>query len=300
MIGRAMRRCDDIGKTVFRIYDPVDIHASLQQVNTMKPLVKNPDISIEQLTSELTDPQQLQKALDSPGEIDGESQADAVLSQLSQKLMRVLRKAEHEAATDPKIRDTLARLHESCEVEPKSLHSHLRQLGSQGAAQFLRQHVGLLRQVSEIKAAVSTDYRPIISDHDDELAVREQSYGKCKRPEDYLDCFKYFVEHQLNQSAALAVVVKRPRDLTRAQLKEVKLLLDGEGYSGANLQSAVRQQSNQDIAASIIGHIRRAALGEALQPFEQRVAQAMDRIYNSHRQHCNQGFQRWVNTVHDV
>ena len=29
MIGRATRRCDDIGKTVFKIYDPVDIYATL-------------------------------------------------------------------------------------------------------------------------------------------------------------------------------------------------------------------------------------------------------------------------------
>ena len=292
MIGRATRRCDEIGKTVFRIYDPVDIYASLQQVNTMKPLVKNPLITMEQLASELTDPQQLKKAMDSPGELDGESQADAVLSQLSQKLMRVLRKADHKALMDPKLNNTLTKLHESWEVEPKSLHSHLQQLGPRGAAQFLQQHAGLLRQVSEIKEAISTDYRPIISEHDDELAVREQNYGKHQRPEDYLDSFKHFVEQQLNQNAALAVVVKRPRDLTRAQLKEVKLLLDGQGYSEANLQSAVRQQSNQDIAASIIGHIRRAALGEALQPFEQRVAQAMDRIYTSHSWQPNQ--RKWL------
>jgi type I restriction enzyme R subunit len=37
MIGRATRRCDEIGKTVFKIYDPVDIYASLQPVNTMQP-----------------------------------------------------------------------------------------------------------------------------------------------------------------------------------------------------------------------------------------------------------------------
>lgn len=86
MIGRATGRCDDIGKTVFRIYDPVDIYASLQQVNTMKPLVKDPLITIEQLAGELTDPQQLQKALDSLGEIKGETQAGTVLSQLSTKV----------------------------------------------------------------------------------------------------------------------------------------------------------------------------------------------------------------------
>ena len=31
MMGRATRRCDDIGKTVFRIYDPVDIYAALAE-----------------------------------------------------------------------------------------------------------------------------------------------------------------------------------------------------------------------------------------------------------------------------
>jgi type I restriction enzyme, R subunit len=77
-------------------------------------------------------------------------------------------------------------------------------------------------------------------------------------------------------------VVNKPRDLTREQLKEVKLLLDGAGYSEAKLQSAVRNQTNQDIAASILGHIRSAALGEALLPFEQRVTRAMERIYASH------------------
>jgi len=43
--------------------------------------------------------------------------------------------------------------------------------------------------------------------------------------------------------------------------------------------AAWRQRSQQDIAASIIGHIRQAALGEALLPFGERVARAMQRIH---------------------
>ena len=73
---------------MFRIYDPVDIYAALQDVNTMKPLVKDPNITLEQLVGELADDEQLEKALNSPGEQPDESQADVVLSQLSQKLMR--------------------------------------------------------------------------------------------------------------------------------------------------------------------------------------------------------------------
>ena len=68
------------------------------------------------------------------------------------------------------------------------------------------------------------------------------------------------------------------KDLTREQLREVRLLLDAHGFSEANLKAAWRNRSNLDIAASILGYIRQAALGEPLLPFEQRVAQAMQRI----------------------
>jgi type I restriction enzyme R subunit len=86
-------------------------------------------------------------------------------------------------------------------------------------------------------------------------------------------------------------------------LSTATLLLDSAGYTEPKLQSAVRNQTNQDIAASIIGHIRRAALGEALVPFEQRVAQAMARIYQSHQWNPNQ--RKWLDRlakqlVHEV
>lgn len=303
MIGRATRRCDDIGKTVFRIYDPVDIYAALQDVNTMKPLVKDPNITLEQLVGELTTPDKLQQALASPGEQQGESHADVVLSQLSQKVMRVLRKAENKADSKPALQQKLTELQDLWGVEPKSLHIHLRQLGPTQAAQFIQQHSGLLNQLNEVNSLVGSVYQPVLSDHHDELLVREQSYGKYQKPEDYLESFNQFIKAQLNQSSALAVVVNKPRDLTREQLKEVKLLLDGAGYSEAKLQSAVRNQTNQDIAASIIGHIRRAALGEPLFPFEQRVAQAMQRLYQQHSFNPNQ--RKWLERlakqlVHEV
>ncbi len=59
-------------------------------------------------------------------------------------------------------------------------------------------------------------------------------------------------------------------------------MLDQNGYSEANLRTAWRSQTNHEIAASIIGYIRQAALGEALIPFEQRVRQAMTSIYILH------------------
>lgn len=283
MIGRATRRCDEIGKTVFHIYDPVDIYAALSDVNTMKPLVKDPNISLEQLLEEITNPELLERALNAPGDSAGQSHADVVLSQLSQKVMRVLRKAEKKSEAEPAVKQKLDELQDLWGVEPKNLHTHLRELGPRQAAHFINRHNGLLKQLNEVNNLLGSDWQPVISEHHDEIRERTQSYGVHQKPEDYLDSFNQFIREQLNQSAALGVVVNKPRDLTREQLKEIKLLLDGAGYSEAKLQTAVRNQTNQDIAASIVGHIRRAALGEALVPFEQRVAQAMQRIYQSHK-----------------
>ncbi|MFG6415475.1 type I restriction-modification system endonuclease [Roseateles sp. DC23W] len=279
MIGRATRRCDEIGKTVFKIYDPVDLYAALQSVNTMQPLVKDPKVSIEQLLDELNNP----ASYDAPGSSNGRSHAHDVLDQLNQKLMRVLRKAKHEAEKRPAVRDKLQQLEQQWGVPPEKLHQHLHKLGEEqgarGAADFLRDNTRLLVQLTEVQRVLGTAYMPVISTHTDQLAERVQSWGSYTRPEDYLDSFGTFVREQINQSAALAVVVQRPRDLTREQLKEVKLLLDQHGYSEANLKAAWRNKSNQDIAASIVGYIRQAAIGEALVPFEQRVAQAMQAIY---------------------
>lgn len=292
MIGRATRRCDEIGKTVFRIYDPVDIYAALEEVNDMKPLVKDPNITLEQLFAEMADPEQLARALNAPGDRAGQSHADVVLSQLSQKVMRVLRKAEKKAEQQPAIRQKLSELQNLWDVEPKNLHQHLQQLGPQQAAAFIHQHSGLLSQLATVNNLLGSDRLPLLSDHHDELCERSQSYGVHQKPEDYLESFSQFIKEQLNRSVALAVVVNKPRDLTRQQLKEIRLLLDSAGYSEATLQAAVRNQTNQDIAASILGHIRRAALGEPLLPFERRVEQAMQRIYQSHPWSPNQ--RQWL------
>lgn len=282
MKGRATRRCDQIGKTVFKIYDPVDLYAALQAVDTMKPLVKDPNITIEQLLDELSDPQRLEQALNTAGEQENTSHADDVLDQLNQKIMRVMRKAVNKAEKQPELKTKLDELEELWGTTPDTLHQHLHQLGAQQAARFIQTHSNLLTQIRHVKTILGSSNRPFIYEGNDQLLSREQTYGVHDKPADYLDSFNDFIKQQINKSAALSVVVNRPKDLTREQLKEVKLLLDKAGYSEAILKTAWRNQTNQDIAASIIGHIRQAAIGEALVPFEQRVHQGMIHIYNLH------------------
>jgi len=53
------------------------------------------------------------------------------------------------------------------------------------------------------------------------------------------------------------------------------------GYNEATLAIAWRETTNQQMAASIMGYIRQAALGDALVPYEQRVEKALQRILAS-------------------
>jgi type I restriction enzyme R subunit len=73
-------------------------------------------------------------------------------------------------------------------------------------------------------------------------------------------------------------VLNRPRELTRAQLRELVLALDRAGFTETNLASAWRELTNQDIAARIVGYIRQAAIGDALVPYAERVDRALQHL----------------------
>ena len=86
-------------------------------------------------------------------------------------------------------------------------------------------------------------------------------------PEDYLP--------------ALTTVLQRPWELTRKDLRELRLALDQRGYNEATLATAWRETTNQAMAASIMGYIRQAALGDPLVSYDQRVDKALQRILAS-------------------
>ena len=115
------------------------------------------------------------------------------------------------------------------------------------------------------------------------------------KPEDFLDGFTAFIRSNVNKIAALTVVVQRPRDLSRAQLRALKLELDAMGYSETALRTAWQDARNEDIAASIVGFIRQAAIGDALVPYNERVEAAMRRILASRQ--WNDPQRRWLRRI---
>jgi type I restriction enzyme R subunit len=121
--------------------------------------------------------------------------------------------------------------------------------------------------------------KQLISEHEDELLSHKRGYGDAQKPEDYLNAFREFIVKNINKIPALAVVCRRPRELTRKALKELKFALDQAGFTEKNLQVAWKDWKNEKIAADIISFIRRQALGDPLVSHEDRIRKAMTRIY---------------------
>ena len=136
-----------------------------------------------------------------------------------------------------------------------------------------------------------------ISHHPDQVVSVTSGYGKAQKPGDFLDSFTAFVNGNVNKIAALTIVVQRPRDLTRAELKALRLALDKQGYSETNLRRAWSEAKNEDIAASIIGFVRQAALGDALIPLDVRVRRAIQRILA--RSHWTEVQRKWLKRIEE-
>lgn len=255
MIGRATRRCDEIGKEVFRIFDAVDIYANLQAVTDMRPVVVDANLPLETLVSDF---------LRAPTEEDRVFVRDQLVVRL-RLAIRHFTEPQREAfarAADMTPEDFLARLHAAAPHEAATL------LQSQSAA---------LAIASGARQAAGSN-GIYISTHADELVSVDDVFEGAASPEDYISAFERFVRENMNASAALIAATQKPRELTRKELKALAAELDDHGFSEAKLRRAYGRARNADIAAHIIGFIRQAALGDPLVPYAARVDSALTRM----------------------
>ena len=70
--------------------------------------------------------------------------------------------------------------------------------------------------------------------------------------------------------------------MTREGLKSLRLTLDREGFTTQQLNTAVSQMTNEEIAADMISLIRRYAIGSALISHEARIRRAVDKLKKAH------------------
>lgn len=272
MLGRATRLCPAIHKTHFEIYDPVGVYESLEDVNTMKPVVANPAASFTQLLEGLE-------------VLQDERQVKNQINQIVAKLQRRKRN-----------------------MDSRTMEHFISMTGGKDPTQFIAELQNSKPEEAKKQLLACKDVfemlqqtRPnggrklVISDQEDELLSHTRGYGSSDRPEDYLDAFANYVKTNLNEVAALNIVCTRPKELTRESLKSLRLTLDREGFTTQQLNTAISQMTNEEITADIISLIRRYAIGSALISHEARIRKAVDKLKKAH--HFSMQELNWISRM---
>lgn len=259
MMGRATRLCPEIHKTHFEIYDPVGVYDSLKAVNTMKPVVVNPGATFEQL-------------LDGLEVLEDERQVQNQIDQIMAKLQR------QKYHLDSEIMEHFISM--TGGQDPTQFIADIQQRRPEDAKNCLLAHAELFKMLGQSKPGGR--YSVVISDHEDRLLEHTRGYGKGSRPEDYLDAFADYIKANRNKIAALHIICTRPKELTREDLRSLRLTLDREGFTARQLNTAISQMTNEEIAADIISLIRRYAIDSNLISHEARIRRAVDRLKKAH------------------
>ena len=275
MLGRATRLCPDLlgpgmDKEPFFVFDAVDLYSVLESHTNMKPVVTRPSITFTQLVKELAN-------------VTEEEIRKDIKEQIVAKLQRKKRSFK---GTRTEELETLTG------KSPDALIKQLRAFTPQQVSEWFDANSTVADFLDQV---VRDGSKLIISDEPDELRRIERGYGDADKPDDYLESFRKYIQENMDAVEALQIVCQRPRDLTRQQLKELKLHLDQSHFSETNLRTAVRETTNQDIAATIIGYIRHVALNDPLIAYEDRVKRAMTKILASRS--WTQPQRRWLERI---
>lgn len=253
MLGRATRKCDEIGKEYFKIYDAVGVYDALKGFSQMQT-VSNPSFSFKQLIDEFE-------------YIDNNERKKRQIEQIVAKLQRKKRVLVGDQL------DQFIRLSEG--ATPDNLIYKLRHQDTMVSIEYIKKTSELWNFLDE------RIYRPqtqLLSEHPDELRKVDRGYGNAQKPEDYIESFKKYILDNKDKIEALKIVCTKPSELDRKSLKELKLILDQHGFNVAALNQAWHDVKNEDIAADIIAYIRTLALDVMLISPEQRVKSAIQKV----------------------
>lgn len=272
MLGRATRLCPEIDKENFRIFDAVDLYPHLADLTDMKPIAADPKFTLTKLFEELV------------GRGDN-AHKERVREQIIVRLRRRLKKLTPEARAS--FEKEAGETPESC--LDRFVNGEAIDLAAWAAD---RPNLGAILDLTNDDG--TPRYVPI-SEHDDEVVSVTRGYGSAEKPEDFLDAFTRFVRENVNKIAALKLVVQRPQELTRSELRNLRLELDAAGFTDTKIRRAWADAKNEEIAASIIGFIRQAAIGDPLVPYGDRVRQAVQTILQ--QRDWTEVQRKWINRI---
>lgn len=252
MLGRATRLCPEIGKESFKIYDAVHLYDYLQDITDMQPVVAKPNQTIEEV---------LEKAIESENDEEFGFFKSELMAKLQRKKQRIIE-------VDKKTIETLNKVN--------NLDDWIQSIKTMSRSE-LESSTESIQRISNYRGI---KYPTVISHQSDEILEVTRGYGiDNAKPSDYLNEFNQFIRENVNLIPALEIVIKRPKDLTYAELREIQLLLKEKQFDERALQEAWRQEKKEFIAADIISFIRQAALGTVLVDHGTKIKNAMRKVY---------------------
>ncbi|MCD8446758.1 type I restriction-modification system endonuclease [Tenacibaculum finnmarkense] len=273
MVGRATRRCNDIGKEVFKIYDCVGVSEIMAKEQVMKPVAPLVTKTFTHLVEELAI-------------IEDEYSKEAKLDRIIAKIQRKISGFNEQQTAQFEIL--------SGEPTARDFAQKLKAFDIENINESVENYTHLWEFLDREKGK-AFNYATLFSDHQDTLEEVSRAYEKNLKPKDYLESFTEFINNNKNTITALNIVCTKPSTLTRKELKELRLILDTEGFNKNNLNTAYKEVTNTEIVADIISHIRTSALGENLVSHQERITNAVTKLKTAHN--WNQIQLKWLDKI---
>lgn len=277
MLGRGTRKCPDISKTKFVVFDCFDGTLIRYFQNTSDFAIEPPG------KAPLTLPEVIENIWQN---VDRDYHIRI--------LVKRLRRIEKDMSGD-------ARLEFSKWIPDGDIGAFAGQVARKLKADFTGT-MKLLRdpEFQKLLLEYQRAYTPFLIGYealDRVSSQRLERYGQFDTAEGYLDAFSRFVKENADKVDALGILLKRPRDWRPEALTELKRSLAQRGFAPEKLQQAHRAAGFKALA-DVISIVKHGAAEQApLLTAEERVNRAIGKLVESHQFTAEQ--MQWLSLVRE-
>lgn len=272
MMGRGTRRCDEIGKTKFTIFDAVGV---MEYFSRATAFTADPPDKPTRTVTEIIEA------------IYGNVDRDYNTRVLIRRLQRIAKAISAEGREEFKSF-----------IADGDITAFARGLPSAIENDWSKT-MGLLRNSDFQKLLTSYKRAPrvfVIAETPQDVVssgyLIHTSDGRAVRPDDYLTAFQTFVRENPAHVEAIEILLQRPAKWDTSALLELrqKLSAQPEGFTEDRLRQAYQHE-----LADLISIVKHAARGEPLLSAEERVDHALNRL-RADREFTEQQ-ERWLSLI---
>ena len=272
MMGRGTRRCDEIGKTRFTVFDAVGLMEYFSRATAFTADAPDkPTRTVNEIIEA----------------IHGNVDRDYNVRVLTRRLQRIAKDVSAEGREE--FRQFIIN---------GDIAAFARDL-SDAIERDWSGMMGLLRNTEFQKLLVN--YRRarhvfVIAESPQDVVVSgyliHTADGRAVRPDDYLTAFQTFVRENPAHVEAIEILLQRPAEWDTDALRELrqKLGAQPEGFTVDRLRRAYQHE-----LADLISIVKHAAKGEPLLSAEERVDHALNRLRASHP--FTEQQEHWLNLI---